>query len=748
MENKLILILVFLVLISSFVYSVNHLDDCTKRLYFQEAFIKAMLFDEDYQLTEGIPTQGFMPYDWKELPGKAEDPEMMYIIKAEFSISSRLKDCHLGIFLGPADYFYLVYINNELVSKRGDMDRLGNHATLCSDSELLSHSQLRYDTVNSITIQLFPGKLKRTISGLFIASQENVETEAFLRNFFGMRYANVIGFLAVVLGIYFLLTFFSNNKETKYLFFSLTSFFYAINTVNLSFFYNFADVLLLTRLSRIGFAMCAAFACLFVIEFTKILSRHIWVKILILVPGVIFSGLVIVLYSKADVDMLFDTVISPYYIVPILLINITLAIISIFKDKNKNSIYILLGLFAILITGLIDSINLNSYRWPYMWSIPYGYTVLVLSIFYVLSKEQADIFAMTIHQRERLDKRNKSMSSMIEKIRMVSEGLTKSYKRLDSIISHSIDVIQEYEKSNTLLMKDSVHHLDNVEEIVNQIKNRIEESNIRVPKTITSQTSAVEHITSTVGNMNTHLETTVQSTEKVNDSAKDLAEIAGTSSDIIHESRLFIKRISDYSKFITGVLNTIEDITEKTKILSINAAVEAARAGATGKGFSVVAQEIRKLAQQSQAGLNSSFSKIKEMQETIKKSNVLAEEVEQSLSNIIERSRHSALNINDITRLIQDQKTESSRILKDVQSFSADILTLQELSVKEVSENEKVKESLTKLKETFLSITNQLKGQMSKGDLLQKLLADINTVMDDNIENVEILQQCITEAAE
>jgi hypothetical protein len=66
----------------------------------------------------------------------------------------------------------------------------------------------------------------------------------------------------------------------------------------------------------------------------------------------------------------------------------------------------------------------------------------------------------------------------------------------------------------------------------------------------------------------------------------------------------------------------------------------------------------------------------------------------------------------------------------------------------EVQENEQVQASLTELKETFISITAQLKNQMNKGGELQRLLADINGVMDDNIENIEILNQCMAEGTD
>ncbi|MBN2440392.1 MAG: hypothetical protein JXJ04_03575 [Spirochaetales bacterium] len=540
----------------------------------------------------------------------------------------------------------------------------------------------------------------------------------------------------------------NKSREQKYFFFSLTCFFFALNTVNLGFYFNFADSLLLIKLSRIGFSLCTAFICFFVLHFTKILHRNRWTKLIIIIPAIIFSLITVLINSKTRVNIFFTVIISNLYITPTLVFIMILLIISLIKQKSSNAAIILFGFIIVVITSLSDISHLNAFTWPFVWLVPYGFTFLVITIFIILSKEQADMYTKSIVQQDAINKRNTSMESIIEKIGIVTDRLTASYQKLDSIISHSIEVIQNYEKSNAMLMKDSVYHLGNVEKIVSEIKSRIEESNRRLPETIKNQTSVMGHITSAVKKMNSHIETTLESSINVDNVAGNLAALAENSSSVIIESKNFNIRLADYSQFISSILNSIEDITEKTNILSINAAIEAARAGMTGRGFSIVAQEIRKLALQSQAGLKSSFSQIKEMQETITQSSVLAEDVEQSLLNIIEKSKLSAININTITSLIREQKIESSKIFSSVQSFSGDIDTLNNLITNEVTENEKVEVSLTDLKDTFLTITTQLEGQMSKGDELQRLLADINLVMDDNIENVEILNQCIAEAGE
>ena len=173
----------------------------------------------------------------------------------------------------------------------------------------------------------------------------------------------------------------------------------------------------------------------------------------------------------------------------------------------------------------------------------------------------------------------------------------------------------------------------------------------------TEQASSIEELSATMNDISAKIQETAGTTRE----ASRLSNMAGqsvmVSNEKMREMSLAMEEITEKSQEISKIIKTIDDIAFQTNILSLNAAIEAARAGAAGKGFAVVADEVGNLAQKSAKAAQNTSSLIEETIEAVNKGVRISEETAESLAEVVTR----AGKINDLIDIASSASEEQAR---------------------------------------------------------------------------------------
>lgn len=261
---------------------------------------------------------------------------------------------------------------------------------------------------------------------------------------------------------------------------------------------------------------------------------------------------------------------------------------------------------------------------------------------------------------------------------------------------------------------------------------------------ISRQSSAMTESAATLEEMGRQIEGIASISNETSDLAKNLTRAAEKGSGAVDSSIVSIRDVAEYSGQIIKLLKLITDIAKQTNLLAMNASIEAAHAGEAGRGFAIVAEEIRRLSETTNKNAKEIRTVVDTMVEKIENSVGQVQVAGEDLASITKFAGNVDERVAQLNGMLQEQNTATQETIQTIENL---VTLAQEIKLSMEEQQYALNEystTMNSLRDNFTDTESTLHSHTSSVDNLLQIMTGTRSRIAINQSLMEAASKILT----
>jgi methyl-accepting chemotaxis protein len=603
-------------------------------------------------------------------PGK---PLTVFWLRASFEVPEGAPD-RLWLLTNSEGAAMDLYVEGAYAGSRGRLPPDYDLRAGRSDAVLLPAASAKAGATVRLALRCAFKGSEANMQALAVGDKAARAVDLESRNFWNAQLYTILAALCVFLGVFSLAKFVFKPTETQELYFAASLIFIAFYLFELG-----ADVWIFKAAwSRAAARASLVVSMMFLVPFFTSFFNFAQKRALTLASvavGAVLTAAFLAVYGD-------DTAIHNVFSISLLPVLASIVLCGFISARaalagSREAIPIVAAVVVGIALAAYDSAYSIAGKSPFAWLQGIAFFMLNLSVFIAQSMRQARLKGDLEAYAREVESKKSDLDRSIAAIGEAGKAAAGIAERLDEAASRAAEAARDSARRSTGISAETERQADEAkaaDELVAQLVLSIDKVNM----SLGSQSDSAERTAAAATELSSAAEAVAQSVGHAAEFTKGLAALTESGDKAAVSLKATMDKVSQASKGINEVVEAVNEFAERTNLLAMNAAIEAAHSGQSGRGFAVIAAEVKSLA----ASQTERAARIKgivgEIEQRVRDGGIDASRLTQTIREIAEGSAEAAGKLGEVMRATEEQTRASGEISESMESLVASIASIHE----------------------------------------------------------------------